>query len=439
MVALASVLGCAARPPAKDPHRHGQRAIHDLSDAYSRLLRIALPAAAAPALANLRRSLDELERLLGQASAAPGSWRPPSPAEQADWRRARPDGGVLLRRYACAVARGDDLEPGGLWVSDAGVAVEEGGSPTGGVFGSWGFHAELRRCRAEVSGAGGFRVLLAMPEDAAWIEELWSLQQDSAKAENADLAAPPVPGPPAAPRDKVPAPDPGPPRGRGEAPPVLLGRVARPPEMARCPSWGSECGEPYTEGPGGRKAFHPPEPACVPLGSDRLAGAEVSRIVAELSSDEYLSAFFRGAKQAADLSMTPWRASKQSPGVLVRKATFLFPIPQDFPKAVTRLVSIPEATKVTAVSRLHEQDGVAIFTVQFCSHDIPFGEHFRVHETLKFQADGRGDVRATRWTEVMWITSLPWAFGILKPIIEQRSRADALGNYLVADLRAKLE
>lgn len=101
-----------------------------------------------------------------------------------------------------------------------------------------------------------------------------------------------------------------------------------------------------------RKAFHPPEPACVPLGSDRLAGAEVSRIVAELSSDEYLSAFFRGAKQAADLSMTPWRASKQSPGVLVRKATFLFPIPQDFPKAVTRLVSIPEATKVGAAPPL---------------------------------------------------------------------------------------
>merc|ERR1712050_711461 len=95
--------------------------------------------------------------------------------------------------------------------------------------------------------------------------------------------------------------------------------------------------------------------------------------------------------------------SKRSPGVMVRKTTFTLPVPQDFSKAVTRLVNLPSETKVTAIYRLCHDADTLVFTVQFCSHDIPFGENFRVHETVQFKPHSVDGVEATKWVEVMWV------------------------------------
>lgn len=121
---------------------------------------------------------------------------------------------------------------------------------------------------------------------------------------------------------------------------------------------------------------------------------------------------------------------------MVRKATFTLPVPQDFPRAVTRLVNLPVETKVTAVFRLHPQADQLVFTVQFCSHDIPYGENFRVHETVVFKADPAGGAETQQWVEVLWIASLPWTHGVLKSIIEQKSKADGLGTRVVNALKA---
>merc|ERR1711948_74310 len=153
-----------------------------------------------------------------------------------------------------------------------------------------------------------------------------------------------------------------------------------------------------------------------PIGSDRLP-ADVTSIAAKLQSDNWLSKFLQESKQAHSISATPWSESKQARGVMVRKATFTLPVPQDFPRAVTRLVNLPTETKVTAVFRMHPQAGQVVFTVQFCSHDIPYGENFRVHETVVFKAGPKEGVETEMFVEVLWIASLPWTHGILKSII----------------------
>merc|ERR1712190_553319 len=190
----------------------------------------------------------------------------------------------------------------------------------------------------------------------------------------------------------------------------------------------------FNEAPEQRKPFQVPQKEA-PVGSEKLPEQTLSQISETLQSDGYLSRFIRDAKEAHDISMGPWCESRRSPGVMVRKTTFTLPVPQDFPKAVTRLVNLPSETKVTAIYRLCQEADGLVFTVQFCSHDIPFGENFRVHETVQFKPDDTNGVEATKWVEVMWIASLPWTHGVLKAIIESKSKADGLGNHLVADLR----
>lgn len=178
----------------------------------------------------------------------------------------------------------------------------------------------------------------------------------------------------------------------------------------------------YAEAPGGRQAFHVPE--CEkPVAIENMPSADIAAISAKLTSDNWLTSFLKENKKARDISATQWAESKRSPGVMVRKATFTVPVPQDFPRAVTKLIQLPIETKVTAIFRLLLlQDDDLIFTAQMCSHDIPYGDNFRVHETVRFRLTEGGGVESTNWVEVMWISSLPWTHGMLKSIIDQRTK-----------------
>merc|ERR1712039_588249 len=104
--------------------------------------------------------------------------------------------------------------------------------------------------------------------------------------------------------------------------------------------------------------------------------------------------FLKENKQAKDISATPWTESKRSLGVMVRKITFTVPVPQDFPRAITRLVQLPTETRVTAIFRLLSQDSDLVVTGQLCSHDIPYGDSFRVHETVRFRATGESGAKS---------------------------------------------
>uniref|UniRef100_A0A7S2K0R5 VASt domain-containing protein n=1 Tax=Zooxanthella nutricula TaxID=1333877 RepID=A0A7S2K0R5_9DINO len=225
-------------------------------------------------------------------------------------------------------------------------------------------------------------------------------------------------------------------RAAAESAPVLLKQMSHPasPKVHRTLSVDSRLSCVFTEAPEGRQPYEAPADKVTPIGSSRLHDVGVPRIAELFRGDDFLSKFLRDSKRARDLCMTPWSESRQAQGAFVRKCTGVLPVPQDFPKVVHRLVNLPSETRVSAMFRMHQQETSLVFSIHFCSHDVPFGESFHVHETIVFSPDS-GTVQATNWVEIMWVKVLPWTHGILKAIIEQKFQGDALGSRLVKAIR----
>lgn len=230
------------------------------------------------------------------------------------------------------------------------------------------------------------------------------------------------------------------------APAVLLSQLGGPvggavkavgpsgiPQVHRSLSVDSQLSSTFVDGPDGRPAAQEPDKE-VPVNVADLPALSLDVIAATIRSDNWLGKFLQDSKEAHSISMTPWVESKQTPGVLVRKGTFTLPVPQDFPSAVSRLVSLPEETSVTAVFRLTPGRDSLVLTVQFCNHDVPFGANFRVHETVVFKSEKEG-ASAEMYVEVMWVKSLPWGFGILQTVIDSKSKADGLGTRIVNNIK----
>jgi len=450
--------------PGASAQAQAVEGLQEMTAAYRKVAQLTLPPGAAVVFAKLRRDMADLEAVVGDA-AFPETrpWRSPLAQEQQDWEKIYPAGGTLLRRQLCSASTGDEeWFLGGFFISDIGIAFDTGSSPDDAArfqtgFLAWKDIAELQRPGSEAellmtlgSGSRSFsqlRLQLTILDDAEWIEEFWKLQanapeqhsgsrplaqSEKAIAQEADIKAQEA--------------------NAETSQPVLLHQLSRAAsvEVKAAPEVPGDSGSPkahrslsldsklsgvYNEAPAGRKPFQMPQGEA-PVGSDRLLATDVPTVLAKLKSENWLSKFLQEAKQAHSISATPWAESKQSPGVFVRRASFTLPVPQDFPRAVTRLVNLPTETKVTAVFRLHPQPDQLVFTVQFCSHDIPYGENFRIHETVAFKADSSGGVETKMWVEVMWIASLPWTHGVLKSIIEQKSKADGLGTRVVNAIKA---
>jgi len=441
-------------------HSQAVEGLSEMVSAYRKIAQLTLPPGAAMVFAKLRRDMTDLEALISEATFPESRpWRSPLAQEQHEWDKIYPNGGILLRRQLCSASMGDqDWFLGGLFISDVGIAFDTGNSAdeagrlqTGFI--TWkdivalhksGPETEISICLA--SGSKNFsqlRLQLTISSDAEWIEEFWKLQAHAADV-HVDDDQPPAQLEKAVEQCIG---NQSPKSGAEVQRPVLLHQLSRSasveakaapeaPEVSGSPgvhrslSLNSKLSGVYNEAPGGRKPFHLPQ-GETPVGSDNLPAMDISSICKKLQSENWLCKFLQESKQAHSISATPWSESKQAPGVMVRKATFTLPVPQDFPRAVTRLVNLPTETKVTAVFRMHPQDGQLLFTVQFCSHDIPYGENFRVHETVLFKTSPNNGVATEQWVEVMWIASLPWTHGILKSIIEQKSKADGLGTRVV--------
>mmetsp|Transcript_8020 Transcript_8020/g.19130 ORF Transcript_8020/g.19130 Transcript_8020/m.19130 type:complete len:189 (-) Transcript_8020:32-598(-) len=146
--------------------------------------------------------------------------------------------------------------------------------------------------------------------------------------------------------------------------------------------------------------------------------------------------YLKRSRKCRDIKKYRWAVSgAQGDSALVRGVRFIMPLPQDLPSWLLNAVQVPEETTGTTVIRLdgagkntgNEDDllGIAdsqpvVLVMQTCSHDAPYGEHFRVQETLRFVPADRG-VELQRWVEVIWVKSLPWALGALRRIIETKT------------------
>lgn len=464
----------AARSKAVD-------ALRDITAGYRKLAQLALPPGAALVFASLRRDMMELESLIGQAQfAKTRPWMLPLPEEQDDWDAVYPDSGFLLRRQVCMASVGDEeWFLGGLFISDVGIVFDTGSTSDDSIcfqtgFITWTNIVELERpgpkTEMVLKLAGGakkfsqLRLQLSIVDDVEWIEEFWKLRTSFCPA--GDIAIPDehesIQLPLKTSRPKLML-SPG--AGRGASPPAspqkrqeslqrtpsillqrrLSGCISRelktpavavavaaalandcgsPKPQHRMLSMESSVSEAYAEAPQGRGAVQVPEHE-EPLCRDRLPAAALEGVFAALRREDCMLRVMRETRQAHDMAATPWSESRRSPGLWVRKASFTIPLPKDFPKAVTRLVALPDESNITAVFRVQQKGDMVSMTTQTCSHDVPYGENFRVHETVVFKSNPSGGIGIEKWVEIMWVAALPWTHGVLRGVIEKKAKADA--------------
>merc|ERR1712060_402624 len=90
--------------------------------------------------------------------------------------------------------------------------------------------------------------------------------------------------------------------------------------------------------------------------------------------------------------------------------------------------SIPESSLLTEVFQLRAEENTVVLTSQYCTHDIPYGESFRIQETIAFQALPSGEVEFKKWCEVIWVPPLPWYFNPVKKFVENKTREELAGT-----------
>merc|ERR1712060_576017 len=90
--------------------------------------------------------------------------------------------------------------------------------------------------------------------------------------------------------------------------------------------------------------------------------------------------------------------------------------------------SIPESSLLTEVFQLRAEENTVVLTSQYCTHDIPYGESFRIQETIAFQALPSGEIDFKKWCEVIWVTALPWLLTPLKGFVETKTKVQLTGT-----------
>lgn len=163
-----------------------------------------------------------------------------------------------------------------------------------------------------------------------------------------------------------------------------------------------------------------PAPVC----EMRIPHLTVSDVLAALLKDGWpVHRFLREALDAHDISSTPWVDGQRGKGK-VRQVHFMMPL-RDAPAAVRALVSIPESSKMTMISRLRSSDDEVVLVQHTCTHDVMYGEHFRTQETLSFRPHPDGGVLLTKWAEIVWVKPLSWTLGAFKAFVEKKAWASA--------------
>lgn len=435
---------------------------------YQRIAQLELPPGAASSFAKLRRNIMELEKLISDAKVPKARpWLLPVPEEQEAWESAFPNGGVLLRRQMCLAAAGDNIWfPGGLFISDCGVAFDSGkiqGFPLAFRTGLLRWEDIVKIDRTVTSGqcpvttlaltlAGGLKmdkllVQLSISEDVEWLEQFWGLATD-----NSPLGGNfPVPQrqwsiPTEFDSLEIPLKTPMPRLMRGDATPPSRGvfQEAEDGAKTRIRSIGrqdslldslvnlNESEEvskseaepqpmlqtlPTSEFP----TVPGPDDACLgaPLKAVRMgSGVSLEKLKKIFFREDFMRRFYWEQNKAEELTTSGW--AKSTHGNLFLKVSFIMPLPDDVPRVITRLVSIPTKSRATAVWQMTCTETCIRVTYQTCTHEVPFGENFRIQETVSFEKEGAG-IEMKKWANVVWVSSLPWTHGIVKTFTEQKA------------------
>lgn len=124
-------------------------------------------------------------------------------------------------------------------------------------------------------------------------------------------------------------------------------------------------------------------------------------------------------------------------GTEVRKVCYLTDVPPDIPSMARKLLSIPDKIRGSTVWRLRGDHNELVLVEHTYTHDILYGDRFKVECTLSFRPSGKGGVTMRQWVEIIWDKPLPWTHGVLKHMIEAKAKNDvaAFGGELARILQ----
>merc|ERR1711871_1481723 len=107
-------------------------------------------------------------------------------------------------------------------------------------------------------------------------------------------------------------------------------------------------------------------------------------MLAENTSDWPICQYYEQKQRSTQMSATPWAKATNKPKQPVRRLQFRMPVPQDVPKAIARLISLPKDSAMTVVGKMSSEEGELVLGLQIATHDVPFGEKFLVEESVVF-------------------------------------------------------
>eukprot|EP00929_Paragymnodinium_shiwhaense_P012400 TRINITY_DN11955_c0_g1_i1.p1 TRINITY_DN11955_c0_g1~~TRINITY_DN11955_c0_g1_i1.p1 ORF type:complete len:267 (-),score=39.75 TRINITY_DN11955_c0_g1_i1:165-965(-) len=115
---------------------------------------------------------------------------------------------------------------------------------------------------------------------------------------------------------------------------------------------------------------------------------------------------------------SPWLPS--SAGSQVRAAKVLITMPKDFPKAVQKLINIPEVAEASMAWRVVKVDDGLDVVMQNYNTEVPLGDRFIVEELCRFRSHPEGGVTLSKKVGLVWVRPFTWSLKWLQKVVEHQ-------------------
>lgn len=149
------------------------------------------------------------------------------------------------------------------------------------------------------------------------------------------------------------------------------------------------------------------------------------RAVMERTEDCPLLRFLEEEFLCSDFCTTDWMYSCDTGSAKVRQSDYTMPVPRDIPEVAARLLRVPETISGTTVWRLNADSRELLLVQHSHTKDVLFGDRFKLQNTMSFVQEPAGGVTVSTWTDVIWVTPLPWTHGVIKHVIEKKAKSDS--------------
>lgn len=146
--------------------------------------------------------------------------------------------------------------------------------------------------------------------------------------------------------------------------------------------------------------------------------------------DEYLK-----AKNAADVVIPDWTPMLCEPGSRVKVVSYRVPVPSHVPKGIRSLLQVPETVRLRTAyyyRRLPQtvpgKPAPVVLVWQTLSKGAPLCDKYCIQGSMVFTPGVRGGVQVVAWSQVRWVSALPWGMYMVKGVVEMAAKKESLSH-----------